>query len=99
MHTYDAAVTQALGTRKPDVILQQRLLCAGACQADHQRDIEQRKIECRQQQMPQTVQRQKTDRRSEEHTSELQSLMRISYAVFCLKKKNNTQINLQRLTQ
>src|SRR3546814_5712831 len=29
--------------------------------------------------------------RSEEHTSELQSLMRISYAVFCLKKKNNIQ--------
>src|SRR3546814_1517488 len=28
--------------------------------------------------------------RSEEHTSELQSLMRISYAVFCLKKKNST---------
>src|SRR3546814_5951153 len=32
-------------------------------------------------------------RRSEEHTSELQSLMRISYAVFCLKKKNNTETN------
>src|SRR3546814_4125083 len=31
--------------------------------------------------------------RSEEHTSELQSLMRISYAVFCLKKKNKTQKN------
>src|SRR3546814_1887168 len=30
--------------------------------------------------------------RSEEHTSELQSLMRISYAVFCLKKKNNNNI-------
>src|SRR3546814_10707434 len=29
--------------------------------------------------------------RSEEHTSELQSLMRISYAVFCLKKKNHTE--------
>src|SRR3546814_4208792 len=29
--------------------------------------------------------------RSEEHTSELQSLMRISYAVFCLKKKNKAQ--------
>src|SRR3546814_4679149 len=28
------------------------------------------------------------DNRSEEHTSELQSLMRLSYAVFCLKKKN-----------
>src|SRR3546814_9250681 len=30
--------------------------------------------------------------RSEEHTSELQSLMRISYAVFCLKKKKTTQL-------
>src|SRR3546814_2706272 len=30
------------------------------------------------------------DKRSEEHTSELQSLMRISYAVFCLKKKTST---------
>src|SRR3546814_3786047 len=30
--------------------------------------------------------------RSEEHTSELQSLMRISYAVFCLKKKNTKKI-------
>src|SRR3546814_10340940 len=32
-------------------------------------------------------------RRSEEHTSELQSLMRISYAVFCLKKKQKTKAN------
>src|SRR3546814_8732864 len=32
-----------------------------------------------------------TDIRSEEHTSELQSLMRISYAVFCLKKKNDAR--------
>src|SRR3546814_4295804 len=31
------------------------------------------------------------DLRSEEHTSELQSLMRISYAVFCLKKKNKIE--------
>src|SRR3546814_2428549 len=37
--------------------------------------------------------------RSEEHTSELQSLMRISYAVFCLKKKkNNTQNQEQNKT-
>src|SRR3546814_1335357 len=35
--------------------------------------------------------------RSEEHTSELQSLMRISYAVFCLKKKNNKKHHLIRL--
>src|SRR3546814_6660296 len=33
------------------------------------------------------------ERGSEEHTSELQSLMRISYAVFCLKKKNIDQMN------
>src|SRR3546814_3215678 len=33
--------------------------------------------------------------RSEEHTSELQSLMRISYAVFCLKKKNKQHIGQQ----
>src|SRR3546814_6382872 len=32
----------------------------------------------------------RSDDRSEEHTSELQSLMRISYDVFCLKKKNRT---------
>src|SRR3546814_6792338 len=45
-------------------------------------------------------------RRSEEHTSELQSLMRISYAVFCLKKKkttkktkNNTLKNIQNKKQ
>src|SRR3546814_6298925 len=34
--------------------------------------------------------------RSEEHTSELQSLMRISYAVFCLKKKTNTSTTKRR---
>src|SRR3546814_4243616 len=33
------------------------------------------------------------DPRSEEHTSELQSLMRISYAVFCLKKKNTYEVH------
>src|SRR3546814_5639240 len=38
---------------------------------------------------------QKPPRRSEEHTSELQSLMRISYAVFCLKKKTK----IRRYTQ
>src|SRR3546814_6738169 len=38
---------------------------------------------------PRLAPRMAPDTRSEEHTSELQSLMRISYAVFCLKKKNN----------
>src|SRR3546814_7647546 len=44
---------------------------------------------------------QKDGSRSEEHTSELQSLMRISYAVFCLKKNNkaNTVTDTKRTTQ
>src|SRR3546814_5984309 len=37
--------------------------------------------------------------RSEEHTSELQSLMRISYAVFCLKKKKKKKIENRRKTK
>src|SRR3546814_3852411 len=37
-------------------------------------------------------------RRSEEHTSELQSLMRISYAVFCLKKKQQQTLTYTRTT-
>src|SRR3546814_7178048 len=37
--------------------------------------------------------------RSEEHTSELQSLMRISYAVFCLKKKNKNIRQTTRITK
>src|SRR3546814_7187127 len=37
--------------------------------------------------------------RSEEHTSELQSLMRISYAVFCLKKKKNKQTQSHHTTK
>src|SRR3546814_7181469 len=38
------------------------------------------------------------DRRSEEHTSELQSLMRTSYAVFCLKKKNKKKHSENHMT-
>src|SRR3546814_9484466 len=37
----------------------------------------------------------RTPRRSEEHTSELQSIMRISYAAFCLKKKNTTMAKVE----
>src|SRR3546814_4117328 len=43
-----------------------------------------------------TIGRGPNEVRSEEHTSELQSLMRISYAVFCLKKKTNTMISQNR---
>src|SRR3546814_4148912 len=43
------------------------------------------------QRRPRTLKRRRIRVRSEEHTSELQSLMRISYAVFCLKKKKKKQ--------
>src|SRR3546814_7596241 len=59
----------------------------GRADQQHERGIDQ----CRRAPAPLSLQksRQRPDDRSEEHTSELQSLMRISYAVFCLKKKNN----------
>src|SRR3546814_1564877 len=46
------------------------------------------------------IRQQLSDRlsRSEEHTSELQSLMRISYAVFCLKKQNTALMTIKRTT-
>src|SRR3546814_6671115 len=46
--------------------------------------------QCQQQRQPVLSNAIRDSNRSEEHTSELQSLMRISYAVFCLKKKNTT---------
>src|SRR3546814_7691530 len=61
-----------------------RAACAGRA-GDAARTARQRRIR-----VPHDV-------RSEEHTSELQSLMRISYAVFCLKKK--TQTHTQRYKQ
>src|SRR3546814_10573712 len=45
-----------------------------------------------------TVAAQEDRERSEEHTSELQSLMRISYAVFCLKKKRHTNTQTHNIT-
>src|SRR3546814_6864993 len=53
---------------------------------------------CRDQEQRGRDERDGRDRRSEEHTSELQSLMRISYAVFCLKKKNNKHTYHQSIT-
>src|SRR3546814_1990781 len=55
---------------------------SSACQADHRPERKNRD-------RPGQAASRKHRYRSEEHTSELQSLMRISYAVFCLKKKNN----------
>src|SRR3546814_4558573 len=63
----------------------------GADQVQHR--VEQADLLPQQRQHVDRVERaaKKRQRRSEEHTSELQSLMRISYAVFCLKKKTSKQ--------
>src|SRR3546814_2777055 len=47
---------------------------------------------------PRTTRCRQNGQRSEEHTSELQSLMRISYAVFCLKKKTKTHRQSHNIT-
>src|SRR3546814_5156632 len=77
-------------------------LLTGFDTAQHQR--QQQADAARHQQQPaalvpaaqmgdQCGQARRPDERSEEHTSELQSLMRNSYAVFCLKKKKNNTIH------
>src|SRR3546814_1610303 len=78
-------------------VAQQAQRLIGMCGADHRVDIVFAAV-CRQHHAAAWLALQGLDWRSEEHTSELQSLMRNSYAVFCLKKKNrtkqhNTQLN------
>src|SRR3546814_3541657 len=76
----------------PDDGLAARIACQPELQAGHQAawpfqaDARERRRRCQL--------RVQLSQRSEEHTSELQSLMRISYAVFCLKKKQTTKINI-----
>ena len=57
VHADDAAVAKALGAGELDVVLLQRLARAGARQPDHQRDLEQRQVERRQQDVAQAVER------------------------------------------
>src|SRR3546814_1669011 len=67
--------------------LRSRLQAAQAALAGAQARERQRALEVEFTQVRAPISGRVSDRRSEEHTSELQSLMRISYAVFCLKKK------------
>src|SRR3546814_5954253 len=57
------------------------------------RDAQRRRLRLRNFSRPRPAPRSRSTGRSEEHTSELQSLMRISYAVFCLKKKSHKLTN------
>src|SRR3546814_4712880 len=69
----------------------QRLLGVEPVHAHHARARQQG--EAREKERPVMIERTGIER-SEEHTSELQSLMRISYAVFCLKKKTTQQTSI-----
>src|SRR3546814_4029577 len=60
---------------------------------DHDHDRHQRGHRNDRDQRAEHEQQEQQENRSEEHTSELQSLMRNSYAVFCLKKKNKYNTN------
>src|SRR3546814_2945585 len=66
--------------------LRRRLLGSGACAGDPDALAAQAEDDAHHRRRQARLRR----HRSEEHTSELQSLMRISYAVFCLKKKKKT---------
>src|SRR3546814_4633372 len=73
-----SAATQAvIGVSGGVAGLEDRLLTRVLIALDHQAPLRYKQIAVR----------------SEEHTSELQSLMRISYAVFCLKNKNSTSVS------
>src|SRR3546814_4672572 len=73
------------GTRHPVAAPIAPALASGG---DHERQLR-----LRPRLLPPCRDRRREKARSEEHTPELQSLMRISYAVFCLKKKNKQQIS------
>src|SRR3546814_7557395 len=92
----DAAAAEALRLGEGDVVLLQHLQHRGAGHPHEDRGHRQAESDRRQDDVRQGVAESveaAVQQRSEEHTSELQSLMRISYAVFCLKKKKNTPTN------
>src|SRR3546814_10746694 len=81
----DIGLEVAIGRRSPVIgIMQRRVAMRARVQRrEHAADIHRTAVADHRMAV-------QCEGRSEEHTSELQSLMRISYAVFCLKKKNNT---------
>src|SRR3546814_1689173 len=86
--TTGAAATEAAATETKVATLQSKLDDLAAA-------VEARAAEAERLEVALAVERERrvVAERSEEHTSELQSLMRISYAVFCLKKKNIQNTN------
>src|SRR3546814_10314176 len=94
MLAFEALMRVAL--RRADVVAGRKVLAVAGEDDDLDRVVVNRATECRVERVghlrilrvviARTIHRDRRDR-SEEHTSELQSLMRISYAVFCLKKK------------
>src|SRR3546814_10145049 len=82
----DAEEQDARGERPEDEIFESRFARPVVAPHEAGEDVGREAVE-----LEPDIERHQVARRSEEHTSELQSLMRISYAVFCLKKKNKMQ--------
>src|SRR3546814_3295940 len=89
-HSSDATFDQLLALSKYPILLSHSSLRSAH---DHPRNLDEGRLKALAAKggamCISTIYMSEMNMRSEEHTSELQSLMRISYAVFCLKKKKN----------
>src|SRR3546814_3933778 len=93
----DLLAQHRAGAEQTARAIEEELPRGGAGGEDRRDDLEQVAIDRAQRDAVAREPRRRRDdarHRSEEHTSELQSLMRISYAVFCLKKKKNNNPTL-----
>src|SRR3546814_901636 len=86
-----ACLRRHTAARLKDALENVPLAIGGPLDAAHCPAVRVRDVRCFHEVRHADIRNRRTDARSEEHTSELQSLMRISYAVFCLKKKNINQ--------
>src|SRR3546814_10289199 len=84
---YENDAKQALPLQCEELRFEARELIGADAAGSKERGCRNRRIDAHQGDLPSYSGIGKDRARSEEHTSELQSLMRISYAVFCLKKK------------
>src|SRR3546814_7506007 len=90
--TAEASIVQTRHRVPEDPLREGQIIVYQVPQPEPLRPLEPREVECRKLHAYRGISQKYF--RSEEHTSELQSLMRISYAVFCLKKnKNKTKHN------
>src|SRR3546814_8660037 len=95
-----ACLRRHTAARLKDALENVPLAIGGPLDAAHCPAVRVRDVRCFHEVRHADIRNRRTDARSEEHTSELQSLMRISYAVFCLKKKpTKHNIEIQHISE